>query len=283
MTRLVLTLACSIGVLGPAGCGDRSGSAAPAGLEQGLVITSTPVAAALLRELVPESMTVEVVVPEGADPLGWQADDAAVVRLRQAELIVFHGTGPERWSRTLSLPSSRIHLLADTVRTGLILSEEAITHSHGLGGEHSHREPVFGTWLDPAMLRPQGEQLVEALIRIEPGQETLIRANLAAWIGSLREASAVVERMRSLEPRSQLVADREGYAYLARALRLDLVDPEDVDETRPSVWFHGGIAGDDVVTLGWPDPLEWSAESRGFGETLAQRLASLEQAIAEAE
>ncbi|MFT5686893.1 MAG: zinc transport system substrate-binding protein [Myxococcota bacterium] len=176
---------------------------------------------------------VRCILPPGADPQAWQPDGDLIASLAAADLIVSSGAGFEAWMATAALPESRVVDLS----AGLSLIHlEADTHSHGIGGEHSHAGIDPHTWLDPISYRTQAETLAAALPRIGltpvdlPGLQTQLDALDADYAAQLSDPRLPV-----------LVANHPAYHYLARhhgltipSLDLDPQTPPEIAPTLPS-------------------------------------------------
>ncbi len=193
-----------------------------------IVATSFP-ACYLADRLTDEA--VRCILPPGADPQTWQPDGALIASLAEADLIITSGAGYEAWMATAALPESRVVDLSAGVEPIIL---PTTTHSHGLGGEHSHAGIDPHMWLDPLSYRQEAETLAAALRRA--GVTVVGLDGLLADLDALHAGYA--ERLG--DPRlPALVASHPAYSYLARRHGLSIpsldLDPLTPPEPPPEV------------------------------------------------
>jgi zinc transport system substrate-binding protein len=114
------------------------------------------------------------------DPAYWQPSAESVAAYQQADMILLNGAGYAKWTQTASLPSSRSVNTSAGFRDKWIPLEETVTHSHGAGGEHSHRGFAFPTWLDPHLAVLQARAIRDALVARRPAMKASFEEDHAA-------------------------------------------------------------------------------------------------------
>ncbi|MDG1479200.1 MAG: metal ABC transporter substrate-binding protein [Myxococcota bacterium] len=174
---------------------------------------------------------VRCILPPGQDPQAWQPDGALIASLSAADLIVSSGAGFEAWMSTAALPESRVVDLSAGLE---LIRLEATTHSHGIGGAHSHDGVDPHAWLDPASYRVQAEAL--AAVLTERGLTVVELPELLAQLDGLDAAYA--EHLS--DPRLPvLLANHPAYGYLARRHALTIpsldLDPQGLSGAAPTV------------------------------------------------
>ena len=198
---------------------------------------------------------VDVVFPAPADidPAFWLPPPETIAAYQKADLIIENGAGYARWTGQASLPrGSRVDTSAG-FKDRLIQLEDATTHGHGPGGEHSHGATAFTTWLDPTLATFQARAIAEALIARRPDAEADFRAGLAALEADLatldRQWAAALAPLAD----SPLLFSHPVYQYFARRYGL---------EGRSLHWEPGVV----------PDDRAWSAFDRLHAEAPARVL-----------
>ena len=257
------------------GCGepDRAGESTPATSTEAskLVVYTVNYPLLYFAERIGGG-DVEVVLPAPADgdPAFWSPDVEAVAAFQGADLILLNGANYAKWVDKVTLPTSKLVNTSESFRDDIIIVEGAMTHSHGPGGEHSHGEAAFTTWLDPALAVAQARGIREAMASAQPDQDARFQRGLDSLEADL---NALNESFRGLvEGKNQmpLVGSHPVYQYLARAYELDL----------ESVHFEPGELPDEE---GWralqellaEHPARWMLwESEPLTET-AQKLQEL--------
>ncbi|MDA3005871.1 MAG: zinc ABC transporter substrate-binding protein, partial [Actinomycetota bacterium] len=88
-----------IAPLGVAACGGDAGDGSPtttaASANAPLIVATTPVLGAIVRDAVGDSARVEVLMPNGSDPHDWRPSAKGVATLESADLVVENGLGLE--------------------------------------------------------------------------------------------------------------------------------------------------------------------------------------------
>lgn len=102
-------------------------------------------------------------VPAGVDPAFWQPSPGDVAIYQQADVLLANGAGYASWLRTASLPTSRLVDTSQAFADRLIETDDAVLHSHGPAGEHSHGTTAFTSWLDPTLAIEQARAVCAAL------------------------------------------------------------------------------------------------------------------------
>ena len=142
---------------------------------------------------------VHVVFPAPADedPAFWMPDAETLTAYQQSDLILLNGASYAKWTKTVSLPDTKVVDTTASVVDQYITAGETVTHTHGPGGEHAHGDTAFTTWLDPAIALAQAEAIHQALARLRPQHEEDFQENFAALRADLnrldQELSAVVQ------------------------------------------------------------------------------------------
>lgn len=186
---------------------------------------------------------VSFLVPEGIDPAWWRPAPRDVTRLQKADLLLFNGAGYESWLSRVSVSRIRQTDTTAAFADRLIPIEQAVTHSHGGSGPHTHAGTAFTTWLDFSQARLQARAVAEALARKQPQLKSRFAEHLAALEDDLDRLDASLLSVTRTKPARPLMASHPVYQYLARRYGLDLVSVH---------WEPGDL----------PPASEWSALTR---------------------
>lgn len=197
-------------------------AAAPAASQDRRVIAAASYPLAYFAErLAGDAADVVFPVPAGADPSFWRPSIADITTIQGADLIALNGAGFDAWTTRTSLPRSRV---VDT-SAGFAddyIATEAITHSHGAEGEHSHTPTASYTWLDLDQAARQAEALATAMERAMPDMADAIAANLLPLQDDLAAIDARADALDDGGPLPAVIASHPRYQYFGRAYGLDL-------------------------------------------------------------
>lgn len=200
-------------------------------------------------------------VPEDADPIFWQPSREDLQAYQGADLIILNGAGFEKWVESATLPEDRVVDTARPFESELIAYEDAVTHSHGSVGEHSHEGLDGHTWLDPHHARTQAAEIKDALAARFPEHAQAFEegyAALAADLDTLDQQLAAYQESYDDQP---IFASHPAYNYLARRYgwnvdNLDL-DPEEMPSDQTFADIKARMAAhpaEHIVWEGEPTP-----------------------------
>jgi zinc transport system substrate-binding protein len=165
---------------------------------------------------------IEVVFPGPADrdAAYWTPDGATIAAYQQADLILLNGAGFARWAKWASLPQSRVVDTCAGAQEMLIPIENAISHTHGPDGEHSHEEYATRTWLDPTLALAQCRAVHAAFTVHWPEHAPAFDQGFAVLESDLLELAAELKRVGSACAGGGVIFAEPEFEYLARALGL---------------------------------------------------------------
>lgn len=163
-----------------------------------------------------EHVAVGFPVPAGVDPASWSPDPDAVASYQSADLILLNGAGYAKWVATATLPASKVVDTSASFADRYIVIEDAVVHSHGPEGEHSHGETAFATWLDPSLAIEQAAAIRDALVAVRPEHESLFHQGFAALEEDLAELDGRIETAVAGGVDVLVVGSHPVYQYLAR-------------------------------------------------------------------
>jgi zinc transport system substrate-binding protein len=162
---------------------------------------------------------------EDGDPAFWQPDATSIGQYQAAAAILINGATYEKWLASATLPDTKIVDTSVGFRDKYIHVDDAVTHSHGPEGEHSHSGTAFTTWLDFQQAEQQALAVYEALAKLMPNHTSVLATNLDALREDLKKLD---QEMRDVAARigdRPLIASHPVYDYWARAygMRLESV------------------------------------------------------------
>ncbi len=224
LRRFTTTAACVVAVcVALAACGSsREAATGPAGEGAPLVVVTTAVLGALVRDLVGGAARVHVLMPAATDPHDWQPSAQDIESLRSADLVVENGLDLEE-SLADALDAARedgipMFTAAEHVEVRTIEGGEA-------GAEHGEGEPGAGDphlWTDPLAMRAVASALGRVLER-DLGLELAARqTSLEQRLGRLDRELEQALRVLPAD-RRKLVTGHESMGYYADRYGLTLV------------------------------------------------------------
>jgi zinc transport system substrate-binding protein len=202
-----------------------------------------------------DAVEVRFLAPKDEDPAFWQPDEAAITAFQGADLILMNGANYSKWADKITLPESKTVDTSDSFKASLIQVNEATTHSHGPGGEHSHSGTAFTTWVDFKQASLQAKTVRDALIRLVPAAKEAMETsydNLKDELNTLDDRMSALSRRLVNQP---LVASHPVYHYLARrygmSLKALLWEPENVPDDKAMADLNGILSGHRARWMIW--------------------------------
>ena len=174
---------------------------------------------------------------------------------QEADLILLNGANYAKWTRSATLPRSRLINTSAAAADLYIEIPDAIVHQHGPGGEHSHPGLASTIWLDPSIAIMQVEEIRRALARLLPEEQASLDANAAELITDLEALdSELTDVFAELGDRPLLFA-HPVYQYLARRYGINGVDlrwppdqaPSETDWAETRIDSGGALRRDHAV------------------------------------
>ena len=204
------------------GCSKKDASQAPAGadLRPRSVYTVNYPLAYFAERLAPEGIEVVFPAPPQVDPAFWTPSADEIGRYQHAELILLNGAGYAGWARYATLPKSKVIVTAAGCRDAFLDSGEAVSHQHGLDGDHAHAGSAFTTWLDIRLARCQADHLADALLELAPAEKGSIDSKRVALDDDLKRIDGLLRDAAKGWGERPLLASHPVYQYLADAYGL---------------------------------------------------------------
>lgn len=203
--------------------------------------------------------------PADVDPAEWMPEDAIIRGFQEADLILLNGAGYEAWVERVSLPATALVDTTAGLRERFIEITEAVTHSHGPHGLHTHAGTAFTTWLDPRLATEQARAIRDALIRLLPEQAEDFTARFDRLAVDLVALDTSLEEAFGSRPGEPLLASHPVYQYLEARYALNLRslhwEPDEVPEEEEWAELDRLLAEQPARFMVWEDePLAETAD-----------------------
>lgn len=175
------------------------------------------------------NVAVTMLVPAGTEPHSWEPSTKDMRMLEEADLFVYSGAGMETWAEDVlkGVQSKKLVTLEASRKVDLIhLDEEEDGHEHHDGHDHGEYDPHV--WLSPKNAKLEMQAIAEALISVDPENESIYRGNLATAEKECDKLdSDFAERLKEYSGKHIVVA-HEAYGYLCREYGLSQIGIEGV-------------------------------------------------------
>ena len=203
MINRILSIAL-LTVLSISSCGGEVDSSS--GTANSVVLTSATFLADITRNVAGERLTVESLLPAGADPHSYQPTPRDVAKIVQSKLLIINGAEYEHFLEPL-LENAEGERDVIEASAGLNPVTEA-------GNEHGV-DPHL--WLDPNNVVTYVENIREALTHFDPDGAALYKSNADAYMAQLTDLDVwIKEQVSQIAPEKRLlVTNHEALGYFA--------------------------------------------------------------------
>lgn len=169
-----------------------------------------------------DAVQTRLLAPKDEDPAFWQPNEAAITAFQQADLILMNGATYSKWAEKVTLPESKVVDTSKAFANTFIVVNDAMTHSHGPGGDHSHSGTAFTTWIDFKQATLQARAVRDALIGLVPGNKEAMEKNFTTLKEELESLNGRMSALSRRLVQHPFVASHPVYQYLARRYGLNL-------------------------------------------------------------
>ena len=168
-----------------------------------------------------EYINIVSLLPEGAEPHGFQPTPEQMKKIHHARVLVVHGLGMEPWTGNVAQAADNPDLIVVEASRGIDaipLEEE--------GNEQRAYDPH--AWLSLKCARQEVEHIASALEQADPAHKEIYRRNAEAYKGELEKLRQEYEEKISRLPHKEFVAGHAAFAYLCRDFGLHMNSIESV-------------------------------------------------------
>ncbi|MEW6184406.1 MAG: zinc ABC transporter substrate-binding protein [Thermodesulfobacteriota bacterium] len=170
-------------------------------------------------------VAVSVLVPPGADPHTYEPKPAQMRALAKCDIYFAVGVDFEKaWLKKMVSFNSRM-LIVHT-EEGLPRIPVAGSHDHGQDSKHQAASPDPHIWLSPPLVKQQADHILSALVRVDPKNEKLHRANYAHFLREIESLDRELRDLFSKHPGEPFLVLHPSWGYFARAYGLQMISME---------------------------------------------------------
>lgn len=161
-----------------------------------------------------ETVTVESIVPAGAEPHEYEPTPQDILRAYQADVFLLNGAGMDPWAEKIrpELEKRGITVVEMSEKTELLPGEHE-EEGH-VGEEESLYDPHF--WLDPVAAGKEAEAIHDAFVARDPEHQEVYTRNADAFLQTLRTLDTEYRESLADCRLRTVVTTHDAFAYLAK-------------------------------------------------------------------
>jgi zinc transport system substrate-binding protein len=186
------------------------------------VITSLFPQYDFVRQIAQDKVNVTLLLPAGVEPHSFDATPQTIVTIGNADIFIYTNTMMEPW----------IEKVIDNVKSNkLVIVEssqgiEYIEHGHEEGEEEEDEELDPHVWLDPLNAKIMAQNILDALISVDPDNAGFYQTNANALFLELDDLKAEYDEV-FLDPTHKTIiyGGHFAFGYLANRYGLEILSP----------------------------------------------------------
>lgn len=182
-------------------------SAQAAGAKKRVVTTFT-IIADMARNVAGDAAIVESITKPGAEIHEYEPTPLDIVKVREADLILWNGLGLERWFEKF---------YGSVKQVPSVVLTEGVTPMGITGGPYDGR-PNPHSWMSPENAVIYVENIRKALVKYDPDNAKTYDANAAAYTAKIRALDGPIRKKLAEIPAENrwLVSSEGAFSYLIR-------------------------------------------------------------------
>jgi len=210
------------------------------------VLTSTTFLADITQNIAGDRISVDSLLPVGADPHAYQAAPSDVAKIAESNLLILNGVEYEHFIEPLleNAGGERIIIEATAGLEPHPVEEHAEGAAPADGHDHEAGDPHM--WLDPNLVVSYVENIRDGLIQIDVEGTQIYKVNADAYIAQLKELNQwIIEQVNAIPAeRRLLVTNHEAVGYFAERYGFEVVGA-----VIPSLSTDAGTSAKELAAL----------------------------------
>lgn len=200
------------------------------------IVTSFYVLYDLTGKIGGDHVVVTNLVPPGTEPHDWEPEAADIIRLEQADMLIFNGAGMEHWLDKVITALANQDLILVKTTEGMTLLTGSHTHDdeeHEEDEDHEADEDHDDdgqfdphVWLDPQNALHQLGLIRDALITAAPQHADDFNQAYDKYSAELIALDLAFREGLADLPRREIIVAHEAFGYMAHAYDLQQVGIE---------------------------------------------------------
>ena len=196
------------------------------------VLTTTTILADVARNVTGDRLTVGSLLPPGIDPHSYQPVPQDAAKIKDSNVLVFHGGEYERFLNGLLETAGGPGRMVEASR--------GVRFRSGADGVDPH------VWLDPTNVIVYVDNIREGLTEVDPDGAEIYQTNASTYIDQLVELDAWInEQVAQIQPQHRvLVTNHESLGYFAERYGFTVVGavmPSFSSDSSPSAQQMAGL------------------------------------------
>ena len=169
-----------------------------------------------------DKVDVSMLIAPGVEPHDWEPTAQDLIKIRSGKLFLYHGTGLEPIDKIL-----KKDVIGETktveVSKGINALAKSADNEEEEHEEHKESKLDPHIWLDPVYAQQEVNNIVEALIEMDPQNADYYKKNAQAYNKELAQLDQDYKTGLSNVAHKDIITSHSAFAYLAKRYNLQQV------------------------------------------------------------
>ncbi len=158
-----------------------------------------------------DKVNVSLLIPPGIEPHDWEPTVNDLQEMHEADLIVINGIGFESWADDIDTVNSDVIIVDTSKGISLIIDDDALRKDTD-NFDRSTGDPHI--WLNPIKAKTQVQNILDALVSIDPENEKFYRQNAQSYQDKLDALDSKI-RTELSSCNKDFIAFHNAFSYFA--------------------------------------------------------------------
>ena len=158
-----------------------------------------------------DKVNVSLLIPPGIEPHDWEPTVNDLQKMHEADLIVINGIGFESWADDIDTVNSDVVIVDTSKGISLIIGDDALRKDTN-HFDRSTGDPHI--WLNPVKAKTQVQNILDALVSIDPENEKFYRQNAQSYQDKLDALDSKI-RTELSSCNKDFIAFHNAFSYFA--------------------------------------------------------------------
>lgn len=165
------------------------------------------------KKIAGEQAMVENIVPPGVESHDFEPTAKDMMKLNQADLLLYNGAGFEGWveKSVKALNNKDLHVIETSKNIELLSPVEDHEGEHG-HDDHGDFDPHI--WLDPNRAKLQAAMIKNALVQLDPEHKSVYENNFNLLSQQFDELDTLLKDLAAHAVQKEIVVSHAAFGYL---------------------------------------------------------------------
>jgi zinc transport system substrate-binding protein len=180
------------------------------------------------KKIAGDRIKVELLVPPGAEPHGWEPSAKVIAKLEQSQVFLYNGLELDPWAERIAASLSKENLISiavaeiDTIQP-MTFNEEEQHGEEEYEKEHNHGSYDPHVWLDPIIAEEMARAIKDTFIEIDGKNSDYYEENFNNLKQELQDLDRDYKEALSQVEKKDFIVSHAAFGYMANRYGLNQI------------------------------------------------------------